>query len=96
MRINEYEITDRLIEKFNDKWMEVDNGCWLWTACISPNGYGMMCTARRANSMFWMNDYATRISYQIHIGEISDHHKITSTCGNKWCVNPDHLVSTPR
>lgn len=68
-------------------WAKVDkagaNGCWLWTGCIHPSGYGYFGAGveRRVHRVSWTMERG-----QIPAGKVLDH-----LCRNKRCVNPDHL-----
>ena len=75
--------TDPIL-RFNQKHKEVKSGCWEWTACLSPQGYGQ----------FWDgNTYclAHRFSYEIKNGKIPKGLVIDHLCRNPCCVNPEHL-----
>lgn len=58
--------------------------CWVWLL-KTKDGYGMTGVAR---SVTWM---AHRLSYLLMKGSIPDGHQIDHLCGNRSCVNPDHL-----
>lgn len=60
-----------------------DDGCWVWTSWIQPNGYGY----------FWLDGarYAHRVAYEIAVGPIPAGLVIDHLCANKSCVNPAHL-----
>ena len=69
-------------------WSKVDksDGCWAWTGATN-GGYGFVYgdidrTAHRIAYELTRNIPATRYSFTIK-----------QTCGNKLCVNPDHLVA---
>lgn len=57
--------------------------CWLWTAG-TRNGYGAIYDGQR-------NNYAHRLSYILHKGEIPKGYHIDHLCFTPRCVNPDHL-----
>ena len=58
--------------------------CWLWTAYISPNGYGRI----KVNGK---NVSAHRMAYELVKGPIPKGLQIDHLCRVKHCVNPNHL-----
>lgn len=56
------------------------SGCWIWTASVSPQGYGVVGSIP-----------AHRISYETFRGKIPDGFQIDHLCRNRICVNPWHL-----
>lgn len=73
--------------KINQLLRRVDrNGeCWIWTGPPTKGGYGQL----RVNGGKGRRVLAHRLAYELFVGDPppSLHHK----CGNKLCVNPDHL-----
>lgn len=74
--------------RLRDRYAEVDCGhetpCWVWTAKLDSNGYGVWQIRgryRRAHQRF----------YEIHVGPVPDGLEIDHLCRNKACVNPAHL-----
>jgi len=70
-------------------WSKVNfegpNGCWLWTAYLDRDGYGLFSTN-------FLKGRACRLSYLLLVGDVDptlvmDHVK----CRNRACVNPYHL-----
>jgi hypothetical protein len=60
-------------------------GCWLWTAYVLPNGYGLFYDTGRRKV------YAHRWSYGQRHGPIPEGHEMDHLCRNRRCVNPAHL-----
>lgn len=73
-------------------WLHVialdDESCWLWTGA-TYKGYGKMFVCREHGVV--KTDYAHRISYRIHFGEIPDGYEVDHLCQNHSCVNPWHF-----
>ena len=75
----------RTLERFFSKIQQQRGGCWNWTGASNSWGYGVFSLFRPV--------YAHRFSYEFHykrqvIRGLVLHH----TCGNKICVNPEHLI----
>jgi hypothetical protein len=60
------------------------SGCWTWQRSTSYNGYGQLWHDGRVQR-------AHRVFYQLYVGPIPTGLQIDHTCGNRLCVNPDHL-----
>ncbi|CRK82989.1 HNH endonuclease signature motif containing protein [Neobacillus massiliamazoniensis] len=74
-----------VLQRFNEKWSEDENGCHIWNACTDKDGYGKF-------KMDGKPMRANRVSYQQHKGEIPKGLIVRHTCDNPACVNPDHLI----
>ena len=65
--------------------VEVDSdGCWNWTACRSPKGYGLFGFAGRLRP-------AHRLAYEVLVGPIPKGLTIDHLCRNRACIRPSHL-----
>lgn len=66
-----------------------DAGCWQWNGHIDRNGYGKAYDASRPRGR--RVDWAHRVSYRNHRGEIPKGLTLDHLCANTVCINPDHL-----
>lgn len=71
-------------ERFHEKYILNESGCWLWQGSIAPNGYGKLSVNNSPES-------AHRISYEIYKSKIEKGMHIDHLCRVRNCVNPDHL-----
>ena len=61
-----------------------ETACWIWQLCKGENGYGRVNDCGK-------NRYAHRIAYEQANGPVPDGRELDHLCGNRDCVNPDHL-----
>ena len=70
----------RIQEKIEPEPM---SGCWLWTAFLNPEGYGVAWTGTHVR-------LAHRFVYESLVGEITKR-TLDHLCRVRSCVNPSHL-----
>lgn len=68
--------------------IDLDTGCWNWSAAIGNHGYGVIRLRENGKSRAAL---AHRVSYEKFIGpfpagKFSDH-----LCRNRRCINPYHI-----
>lgn len=64
--------------------------CWLWTGAKNEQGYGVVS---RSTYGEWL---AHRASHLLFVGPIPEGGWLRQACGNRLCVNPEHLQATGR
>lgn len=63
-----------------------DDGCWLWTASLKPNGYGQFGLNAEVRSY-----YAHRFAWEIENGAIPGKLTVDHLCRTRNCVNVRHM-----
>jgi hypothetical protein len=73
-------------KNFWDNINKNNDECWEWQGRTDIDGYGIF-TLNKKTAM------ASRISYILTYGEITQNARVKHFCNNKLCCNPNHLYS---
>lgn len=65
-----------------------ETGCWIWTGQVSNSGYGRTMVSLADGVL---HESAHRLSYLAFVGPMQQEDIVRQRCGNRLCVNPDHL-----
>ena len=67
---------------------EPSSGCWLWRGQISNSGYRRLMIRQASGNKI---ESAHRASYAAFVAPLPDGAIVRQRCGNRLCVNPEHL-----
>lgn len=70
-------------------YQQNDTGCWIWTGQVSNSGYGRIKDILGDKPMAMVS--AQSASYHAFIGPIPEGRLVKQSCGNRLCINPEHL-----
>ena len=73
-------------EKFLAKVSPREDGCWLWTGLVRPDGYGAIRFEGKEQG-------AHRVAWKLFRGKIAPGMAVCHKCDVPACVNPAHLFS---
>jgi hypothetical protein len=73
------------IDRFLEKIVIAENGCWNWTGTLNSTGYGQFWYNRRPNGK------ACRFAYEHYREAVPEGLQLDHLCRNRICVNPYHL-----
>lgn len=60
--------------------------CWKSTACVDKDGYPLISFQAKQFR-------ANRVAIIISGRDLKENEQACHTCGNSWCVNPDHIYA---
>lgn len=81
---------DPALTRFLRKVDVTPDGCWLWQAGRTPDGYGQFHVGSRVDGTR-RNVNAHRWIYQQLVGSIAHGLHLDHLCRVRHCVNPEHL-----
>jgi len=70
---------------------EPNSGCWLWTAGVDKDGYGVFTKYDDDPAETGYAQRAHRIVWKLNCGPIASNQQVLHKCDLTCCVNPDHL-----
>jgi hypothetical protein len=82
-------------ERFRQKYVVADSGCWLWTGATTGSGHRLVY-GRFYDSEQRRVGMATHWSYIRSGRNIGKGLELDHLCRNTLCVNPDHLEAVTR
>lgn len=71
-----------LAQKLNN--YTLNEGCWEYNGCTNNYGYCLIMVNRKLQ-------YAHRLAYKFHKGDIPKGMTVDHICFNRKCINPAHL-----
>jgi hypothetical protein len=66
-----------------------DSACWIWQGQVSNSGYGRLKQVQDDETVQMVS--AQSASYRAFLCTIPDGCLVKQHCGNRLCINPDHL-----
>lgn len=70
-------------------YQQNDTGCWIWNGQVSNSGYGRVKEVGADNRLVMVS--AQTASYNAFISPVPEGRLVRQLCGNRLCINPEHL-----
>ena len=76
---------DKELKRFHSKYLIDTNGCWIWVGAVDKgDGRGRFHHNGKTCGV-------NRVAYEHFHGAPPPDKAVVSGCGNRLCVNPEHL-----
>lgn len=75
-----------LIDMVREKSITAENGCVIWTGATTQRGYPILMAEACTFGV-------RRLVIEHALGKLSPRAVVIATCGNRLCVNAEHLVT---
>lgn len=79
------------VERFNEKYVVKENGCWVWTAGLNKDSYGKFWSGLYSKNGSPISELAHRWAFMEFKGPLQKGNYVLHSCDVPPCVNPDHL-----
>jgi hypothetical protein len=91
-RLSDEYLWSRALRRFEQRFVvDKKTGCWKWTAGTNKRSDGKRRGVFAMPRMGRRPQVATRCSWQLYRGPITENAHVLHTCDNPHCVNPEHL-----
>lgn len=80
-----------IIDRLMSRVVEDENGCWIFTGPIRPDGYGVIGVGPRGAGVLRTH----RVTYEFFVAEIPAGLHMDHLCRVRACCNPWHLDPVP-
>lgn len=89
--MSNYILTEELLNTFHSNYeIDSDTGCWVWKGTVNGEGHPYIAV-RNKNTLIY-NAFASRIAFQLKTKNVTNENfRLERICGNKLCVNPEHI-----
>jgi hypothetical protein len=80
--------TGEMVQRWMDRLVRTEEGCWLWPGGKSGNGYAKVAFTRDGRRHFRV---LHRLLYEVLRGPVDEDLQLDHLCRVRNCCNPDHL-----
>ncbi len=81
---------ESLLEICFSKIVVKEGGCWVWQDAPSNKGYGRLAYGSKSLGTYRLV-LAHRLVYELVVGGLVKGEPLFIKCGNRMCVNPEHM-----
>ena len=79
----------RLLKRVMAKVRKLNSGCWTWRGATAGGKYGVITVRNRPVNVRRLLYFLRYVKGSEEVEEGA--YELVNTCGNRSCINPDHL-----